>query len=52
MVVGKRGMDLEFQVSVLGKVEPPTEMRNSRIRSRLGGGYEKTSFDLLGLKNL
>ena len=52
VVGGKCGVDLEFQVSVLGKVGPLTEIRNSGIRSKFGEGYEKISFGMLGLKNL
>lgn len=35
MIKGKCGVDFEFQVSVLGKVGPSDEIRNSRLGSRL-----------------
>lgn len=50
MIEGKCGVDFEFQVSVLGKVGPSVEIRNSRLGSRLGEVHEKSSFDMLGLK--
>lgn len=43
------GVDLEFQVYVLGKVGPLVEIRNSKIGSRLREGYEKSNFCQLGL---
>lgn len=44
------GVDLEFQVSVLGKVGPLVAIRNSRTGSRLRERYKKSNFCLLGLK--
>lgn len=48
-VIERYGVDLEFQVSVLGKIGPLVEIRNSRIGSRLREWFEKSNFYLLSL---